>query len=81
MNTVRFVRNGTALRVMRTGPYRGYLLIQVHRYDNRPSAGSYNPVLLVRPDGHGEFIVPGSENDDGDLAIDRWLARKGWRAW
>ena len=81
MNTVRFVRNGSAVRVMRTGPYRGYLLVQAHRYYDRPSGGSYNPILVVRPDGHDEFVVPGSENDDGELAIDPWLARKGWRAW
>lgn len=81
MNSVRFVRNGAALRVMRTGPYRGYLLVQVHRYYDLPSGGSYNPVLVVRPDGHDELVVPGSESEDGELAIDPWLARKGWRAW
>jgi hypothetical protein len=81
MNAVRFVRNGSALRVIRTGPYRGYLLVQVHRYYDRPSGGSYNPVIVVRPDGHDEFVIPGSENDDGELAIEPWLAQKGWRAW
>ena len=81
MNALRFVRNGSALRVMRTGPYRGYLLVQVHRYYDRPFGGSYNPVILVRPDGHDELVIPGSENDDGELAIEPWLAHNRWRAW
>ncbi|EIZ77416.1 N-acetylmuramoyl-L-alanine amidase [Novosphingobium sp. Rr 2-17] len=80
-NSVRFVHNGVALRVMRTGPYRGDLLVQVHRYYDRPTGGSYNPVLLVKPNGHDALIVPGSEKDDGEMAIDPWLAQKGWRAW
>jgi hypothetical protein len=78
---VRSVTSGTALRVIRTGPYRGYLLVQAHRYYNRPTGGSYNPVIVVRPDGHDEFVVPGSEIEEGSSAIDPWLARKGWRAW
>lgn len=80
-NAVRFVHNGVALRVMRTGPYRGDLLVQVHRYYDRPIGGSYNPVLLVKPDGQEALIVPGSEKDDGEMAIDPWLAQMGWRAW
>jgi hypothetical protein len=77
----RFVVAGQALKVMRTGPYRGYLLVQTHKYYDRPEGGSYNPVFVVRPDGHHEFMVPGSANDDGELAVEPWLAAKGWRAW
>lgn len=80
-NKVRFVHYGQVLRIMRTGPYCGYLLVQIHRYYDRPSGGSYNPVLLVKPDGHDVFVVRDSENEDGELAIDPWLARNGWRAW
>lgn len=78
---VRFVVGGHASAVMRTGPYRGYLLVQQHRYYDRPEGGSYNPVFVIRPDGHVEFLVPGSDNDDGEFSIQPWLAQRGWRAW
>lgn len=77
---VRFVVGGTALSVIRTGPYRGYLLVQQHRYYDRPEGGSYNPVVVVRPDGHEALVVPGSAIDDGDRAVSPWLAKNGWRA-
>ena len=70
-----------AMKVIRTGPYRGYLLVQQHRYYERPEGGSYNPVFVIRPDGHKEFMVPGSGNDDGELAVEPWLAKRNWRAW
>lgn len=78
---IRFVIGGRALKVIRTGPYRGYLLVQQHRYYEKPEGGSYNPVFVIRPDGHEEFMVPGSGNDDGELAVEPWLAKRNWRAW
>ena len=80
-NAIRAVCSGWGLRVMRTGPYRGYLLVQTHRYYEPPRMGSYNPVYLVRPSGKKIIVVPGSNNDDGELAIDPWLAKMKWRAW
>lgn len=77
---VRFVVSGWALAVIRSGPYRGYLLVQQHRYYDRPTGGSYNPVFVIRPDGHEEFIVPGSDNDYGELVVQPWLAKQGWKA-
>jgi hypothetical protein len=79
LNSVRPVCPGMGLRVMRSGPYRGWLLVQKHRY--WPRGGSYNPVYLVRPSGKEEMMVPGSDNDDGELAIEPWLAKMKWRAW
>jgi hypothetical protein len=81
MNVVKAVCPGWGLRVMRSGPYRGYLLIQTHRYYDPPRMGSYNPVYLVHPSGKKILMVPGSDNDDGELAIDPWLAKMNWRAW
>ncbi len=78
--TIRFVVGGTALAVVRTGPYRGYLLVQQHRYYDRPEGGSYNPVALVRPDGRQVLMVPGSDADDGEAAVPPWLAKHGWLA-
>jgi hypothetical protein len=78
---VRFVVGGRAVAVIRTGKYRGYLLVQQHRYREGPQFGSFNPVYVIRPDGRVEFLVPGSDNDYGELAIQPWLAEHGWHAW
>ena len=75
MNVIKAVCPGWGLRVMRTGPYRGYLLVQTHRYYEPPRAGSFNPVYLTHPSGKKIMLVPGSDNDDGELAIDPWLAK------
>lgn len=81
LNAVRSICPGSALRVMRSGPYRGYLLVQTHRYWDRPEGGSYNPVFLTHPSGKKIMMVPGSDNDEGELAIDPWLTKMNWRAW
>jgi hypothetical protein len=74
----RFAMFGGAVGVMRTGPYAGCLLVQQHRYWTK--GGSYNPVVLVRPNGKQLLMIPGSENDDGERSVGYWLHRKGWRA-
>ncbi|WP_260924601.1 hypothetical protein [Novosphingobium sp. 9] len=81
LNVIKSISTGWALRVMRTGPYRGYLLVQTHRYWDSHEGGSYNPVFLTHPSGKRIMMVPGSDNDDGELAIDPWLAKMNWRAW
>jgi len=81
LNVIKSVCPGWILRVMRTGPYRGYLLVQTHRYWNRPEGGSYNPVFLTQPSGKKIMMVPGSDNDAGELAVDPWLEKMNWRAW
>lgn len=81
LNVIKAICSGWALRVMRTGPYRGYLLVQAHRYWDRPEGGSYNPVFLTHPSGKKILMVPGSDNDEGELAVDPWLAKMNWRAW
>ena len=81
LNVIKAVCPGSALRVVRTGPYRGYLLVQTHRYWDRPEGGSYNPVFLTHPSGKKIRMVPGSDNDEGELAVDPWLAKMKWRAW
>lgn len=81
MNVIKAVCPGWGLRVMRTGPYRGYLLVQTHRYYESPRMGSYNPVFLVHPSGKKIMLVPNSDNDNGELAIDPWLTKMNWRAW
>lgn len=78
---IRSVTSGWALSIIRTGTYRGYLLVQKHMMYDRPEGGAYNPVFVIRPDGQREFMVPGSANDTGELAVAPWLASKGWHAW
>jgi hypothetical protein len=75
----RDVIDGNSLAVIRSGPYRGYLLVQRHRY--RPEGGSYNPTFIVRPDGKELHQVPGTEADDGENHSGAWLRSKGWQAW
>lgn len=81
LNVIKAICSGSAIRVMRTGAYRGYLLVQTHRYWDRPEGGSYNPVFLTHPSGKKIMMIPGSDNDDGELAVDPWLTKMKWRAW
>lgn len=76
--TERFVVDGGLLGVIRTGPWRGYLLVGQHRY-RANGDGSYDPVLVYRPDGREMLTVPRSV-EDGDGAVARWLRAKGWSA-
>ena len=76
----RFVVDGNSLRVIRTGAYRGMLLVGRHKYRSGPEGGSYDPVDLVRPDGKVVLTVPGSETDEGAKSVDRWLKEHGWAA-
>jgi WD40-like Beta Propeller Repeat len=77
----RFVIDGNSDKVIRSGPYRGYLLVERHKYHPPPKVGSYNPVDVVRPDGHVEFTLPGTEVDDGADRVTPWLRQRGWEAW
>jgi hypothetical protein len=74
----RFMMYGGVIDVMRTGPYAGCLLVKQHRYWDK--GGSYDPVVLLRPNGREIMMIPGSENDDGTRSVRRWLRKKGWRA-
>lgn len=74
----RYVIEGGVVGVLRTGPYRGYLLVQQHRY--WPQGGSYDPVSLYQPNGKRILMVPGSDKDSGEGSVDRWLKTRGWTA-
>ena len=76
--TERLVIDGSVLAVIRTGRWRGYLLVGRHMY--WPEGGSYNPVYVVRPDNKQRFMVPGSDKDDGEQSVDRWLQAHKWQA-
>ena len=74
----RFAMIGSVIGVVRTGPDAGNLLVREHRYWLK--GGSYNPVVLVRPDGKRILTIPSSQKDDGERSVGRWLRAKGWRA-
>lgn len=74
----RLVIDGNGLRVMRSGPWRGFLLVSRHQY--KPEGGSYDPVFVVRPDGHVQMMVPGTDVDETGAAVARWLSENGWMA-
>jgi hypothetical protein len=79
----KFIIEGTLESAIRTGPYRGYLIVWQHRYFGPPKQGSYDGTYVVRPDAKQIFLIPGSidQTDGGAGAVNRWLASKGWRAW
>ena len=77
----RFVIDGDLDRVIRTGPWRGYLLVTRHMYYPPPRDGSYDPTYVVRPDAKQSFMVPGTQKDDNIDHVAPWLKKNGWQAW
>ena len=75
----RFVVDGNSIAVVRTGPYRGDLLVARHKYNGPEIGGSYDPVDLVTPAGKLVLTIPGSA-DDQDGAPAQWLKAHGWTA-
>jgi hypothetical protein len=77
----RFIIDGGCSAVIRTGPWRGYLLVTRHMYHPAPQYGSYDPTYVVRPDAKQTFVVPGTDKDDGVDHLTPWLKKNGWQAW
>lgn len=75
----KYVTDGNNLSVIRTGPYRGYLLLSQHRY--HAEGGSYDPTYVVRPNGKIVMMVPGTDNEGEIDFTAEWLKAKGWQAW
>ncbi|MHA3793022.1 hypothetical protein [Sphingomonas sp. YL-JM2C] len=72
------VIEGSNVKVVRNGPWRGFLLVDLLKY--RPEGGSYYPTVVVRPDGKEMLQVPGTEKDGSGTALNAWLDRNGWIA-
>jgi hypothetical protein len=77
----RFIIDGGVDKLIRTGPWRGYLLVTRHMYYPAPKEGSYDPTYVVRPDAKQSFIVPGTDKDDSVDHVTPWLRKNGWQAW
>jgi len=73
------VTPGNSLAVIRNGPYRGYLLVQKHKYNLGPEIGSYDSTWVIKPDGTEILEVPGTR-DGEDARVQAWLQAKGWVA-
>jgi len=67
---VRFVIDGDDVRVIRSGKYRGNLI--VWRGKLRKTGMAYREADLVRPDGIVALAIPASDTD-GEKAVARWL--------
>lgn len=76
---MRKVVDGNQTRVIRTGQYRGYLLVWRHQYYGAPNFGSYEAAYVVRPDAKELFEVRVARNDEA--ALERWLSENGYQAW
>jgi hypothetical protein len=69
---------GAEIAVLRDGPWRGDLLMEVHTcYSTH--AGCDFPVHVVTPAGKLVYVVPHSA--DGEAVVQAWLAKRKWRAW
>ncbi len=68
--------------VIRTGPYRGYLLATQHTDMTDAQGQHYGgyPMYIFRPDGTVVERIAGSEKW-GEKDIKAWLKSKGWKAW
>jgi hypothetical protein len=77
----RFVIDGGCDAVIRSGPWRGYLLVTRHMYYPAPREGSYDPTYVVRPDAKQSFPVPGTDKDDDKDHVTPWLLAHHWTAW
>ncbi len=72
------VADGSNVKVIRNGPWRGFLLVDQLIY--RPEGGSFYPTTIVRPDGKEMKQVPGTGGDDNGEVLAAWLKQNGWTA-
>jgi hypothetical protein len=70
--------DGWLYGVLRTGPYRGHLVIGSEPLQRTRAGSAPNPVSVVSPSGELVMLVPGSDQGDGRLSLANWLKEKGW---
>ncbi|MFL6845782.1 MAG: hypothetical protein ACJ8ER_12970 [Allosphingosinicella sp.] len=66
------VMEGWLYGILRTGPYRGHMVVGEQP---RHRGGAASPASVVSPSGEVIMGIPGSDKDGG-LAL--WLKEKGW---
>jgi len=70
--------DGWLYGVLRTGPYRGHLVLGREPFQRARAGVSPNPVSVVSPSGELVMLVPGSDRGDGHRSLADWLKEKGW---
>jgi hypothetical protein len=75
---LRPVVDGSDVRILRNGPWRGFLV--VYRHKILAGGESFYPVSIVRHDGREMLDIPGSDTGDRGLVVEKWLRAKGWVA-
>jgi hypothetical protein len=58
----RVVIDGEMVKVIRTGRYRGYLMVK--RHTDRPDRAPFDGIWMVRPDVQEVFMIPGTDTPD-----------------
>jgi hypothetical protein len=75
-----YVIDGGLKGVIRTGRFRGDLLVTRHLYHPAPQYGAYEPTFVVSPDGKQLLMVPDSDKEDDADHVGEWLAKNHWTA-
>lgn len=73
----RYIAAANSAIVVRNGAYRGCIIISEHSYNNGPEGGSYERLVLIRPNGKRVMVLP-EPNDGADATP--WLKSHGWTA-
>ncbi len=77
----KFVINGTLRSVLRTGPYRGDLIVDRRVPKAGGEEGSDEAAFIVGTDGKKVIMIPGSDDPRNRDVVARYLNEKGWKAW
>ncbi len=73
----RYVAAANSAIVVREGPYQGDVIMGEHAYNSGPEGGSFEQLVLIRPNGKRVMILP-EPNDGADP--EPWLKGHGWTA-
>lgn len=76
----RLPPTGADIAVLRDGPWRGDLIMEVHTCYSTHTGCDY-PVNVVTPEGKLVYAVPHKLWADGASELQDWLSKRKWRAW
>ena len=72
------VMDGWLYGVLRTGPYRGHLVVGQQPNRSAVAAGVGNPVSVVSPNGEVVLHLPDGGREAAERTVAEWLKEKGW---
>ena len=70
--------DGWLYGVLRTGPYRGHLVVGQQPWRGAVAIGAGNPVSVVSPNGEVVMNLADGEREAGERTVAEWLKEKGW---